>query len=70
MECFGISGVEPPGSAPRELLTLLDLREICCEDGRWMKLSRNCILLLTLAQTVLNLRVLQPENLSVKSVAK
>jgi hypothetical protein len=34
---FGISGVEPSDSAIRELLiSKMDLREIACEDGRWM----------------------------------
>ena len=36
MAGFGISGVEPSGSATRELISKVDLREIVCGDGRWM----------------------------------
>ena len=39
---FGISGVEPSGSATRQLLiSKMDLREIVCEDGRWMDLAQD-----------------------------
>jgi hypothetical protein len=31
---FGISGVEPLGSATRELVSKMDPREIRCENGR------------------------------------
>jgi hypothetical protein len=33
----GVSGVEPSGSATRELVSEIDLRETGCEDGRWME---------------------------------
>jgi hypothetical protein len=36
---FGISGDEPSGSATRQLISKMDLREIGCEDGRWMELA-------------------------------
>jgi hypothetical protein len=39
MTGFGISGVEPSGSATTVLVSKMDLREICCEDGRWMELA-------------------------------
>jgi hypothetical protein len=39
---FGISSVEPSGSATRELvISKIDLREIGCEDGRWMELAQH-----------------------------
>jgi hypothetical protein len=31
---FDISSVEPSGSATRELVIKMDLREVGCEDGR------------------------------------
>jgi hypothetical protein len=34
---FGISGVEPWGSA----ITVLDLMEIGCEDGWWLELAQD-----------------------------
>jgi hypothetical protein len=37
----GISGVEPSGSATRELISKMDFREIGCEDGRWMELAED-----------------------------
>jgi hypothetical protein len=33
--------VEPPDSAVIELVSKLDLREIGCEDGRWMELAQD-----------------------------
>jgi hypothetical protein len=36
---FGISGAEPLCSVPRELISGMDLREIGCEDGRWIELA-------------------------------
>jgi hypothetical protein len=40
---FGISYVKSSGSVDRELVSWsvgwLDLREIGCEDGRWLKLA-------------------------------
>jgi hypothetical protein len=36
-----ISGIEPSGSATRELaISKMDLRETGCEDGRWMNWLR------------------------------
>jgi hypothetical protein len=37
----GISGVEPSGSATRELVREMDLREIGSEDGIWMELAQD-----------------------------
>jgi hypothetical protein len=34
----GINGVEPSGSATTVLVSKMNLREMGCEDGRWMKL--------------------------------
>jgi hypothetical protein len=39
----------------------MDLREICCEDGRWMKLAHDSVQWQALVLAVLNLRVLLPE---------
>ena len=36
---FGISGAEPLCSAAGELISEMDLREIGCEDGRWIELD-------------------------------
>jgi len=58
---FGISGVESSGSAPRELISKTDLREIGCEDGRWMELAQDRVQWQALVLTVLNLLVLLPE---------
>jgi len=43
MAGFGISGVEPSGSATGELVLIskMDLRVIGCEDGRWMELAQD-----------------------------
>jgi hypothetical protein len=38
---FVISGVEPSGSATTVLVSKMDLREIGCEDGRWMELAQD-----------------------------
>jgi hypothetical protein len=38
---FGISGVEPSGSATRELVRKMDLRDIGCEAGKWMELAQD-----------------------------
>jgi hypothetical protein len=38
---FSTSGVEPSGPATRELISKMDLREIGCEDGRWMELAQD-----------------------------
>jgi hypothetical protein len=40
---FGVSGVETLGSDSRALISKMDLREICCEDGRWMELAQDCV---------------------------
>jgi hypothetical protein len=36
---LGISGIEPLGSATTVLVSKMNLREINCEDGRWMELA-------------------------------
>jgi hypothetical protein len=41
MTGFGISGVELSGYATRELISKTDLREMSCEDVRWMKLAQD-----------------------------
>jgi hypothetical protein len=40
----------------------MDLREICCEDGRWMELAQDLVQWQALVLAVLNLRVLLPES--------
>jgi hypothetical protein len=40
----------------------MDLREIGCEDGRWMELAQDFAHWLALVLAVLNLRVLLPES--------
>jgi hypothetical protein len=62
MAGFGISGVEPSGSATRELISEMDLREMGCEDGRWMELAQDRVQWRALVLAVLNLRVLLPES--------
>ena len=60
---FGISGVEPPDSATRQLLiSTMDLREIGCGDGRWMELAQDRVQWQALVLAVLNLLVLLPES--------
>jgi hypothetical protein len=39
----------------------MDLREICCEDGRWMELAQDPVQWQALVLAVLKLRVLLPE---------
>jgi hypothetical protein len=41
MAGFGISGVEPSGSATRQLISNLVLKKIGCENGGWMELAQN-----------------------------
>jgi len=38
----------------------MDLREIGCEDGRWMELAQDCVQWWALVLAVLNLEVLLP----------
>jgi hypothetical protein len=38
---FDISGVEPSSSATRELISKINLREMSCEDGKWMELAQD-----------------------------
>ena len=59
---FGISGVEPSGSATRELISKMGLREIRCEDGRWMELAQDRVQWQALVLAVLNLLILLPES--------
>jgi hypothetical protein len=40
------------------LISKLDLREICCEDGKWMELAQDRVQWRALLLAVLNLRVL------------
>jgi hypothetical protein len=40
----------------------VDLREICCEDGRWMELAQDPVQWQALVLAVLNLRVLLPDS--------
>jgi hypothetical protein len=40
----------------------MDLREIGCEDGRWMELAQDPVQWRALVLAVLNLRVLLPES--------
>jgi hypothetical protein len=39
----------------------MDLREIYCEDGRWMELAQDRVQWQALVLAVLNLRILLPE---------
>jgi hypothetical protein len=59
---FGIRGVEPSSSAARQLISNVDLRELGCEDVRWMELAQDCVQWRALVLGVLNLRVLMPES--------
>jgi hypothetical protein len=59
---FGISGVEPLGSGSRELSSDMDLREIGCEDGRWIELAFDSVHCRALELAVLNLWVMASEN--------
>jgi hypothetical protein len=38
---FSISGVQDSVYATRELVSKMDLRGVCCEDGRWMELAED-----------------------------
>jgi hypothetical protein len=38
---FGISCVEPSGSATTVLVTKMDLNETGCENGSWMELAQD-----------------------------
>jgi hypothetical protein len=42
----------------------MDLREMGCEDGRWMELAQDRVLWRALVLTALNLRVLLPESVN------
>jgi hypothetical protein len=53
---FGISGAEPWGSAATVLVSKMDLREISCEDGRWMELAQDRVQWRALVLEVLRLR--------------
>jgi hypothetical protein len=46
----------------RQLISEMDLREMGCEDGRWMELAQDRVQWRALLLVVLNLRVLLPEN--------
>jgi len=59
---FCISGVEPSGSATRELISKLDLMNVSCEDGRWMELAQDRVQWWALVLAVFNLLFLLPES--------
>jgi hypothetical protein len=61
MAGFGISGAEPWGSATTVLVSKMDLREIGCEDGRWMELAHVHVQWQALVLAVLNLGVLHQQ---------
>jgi hypothetical protein len=58
MAGFGISCVELSGSATTVLVSKMDLREIGCEDGRWMELAQGRIQWQAFVLAVLNPGVL------------
>jgi hypothetical protein len=60
MAGFGISSVEPSGSATTVLVSKMDLSEIGCEDGRWMELAEDHVQWRALVLTMLSFRVLLP----------
>jgi hypothetical protein len=51
------------------LISKMDLREIGCEDGRWMELAQDCVQWQALVLAVLNLLVLLPEIWLISKVA-
>jgi hypothetical protein len=59
---FGFGGVEPSGSATREIISKTDLMEIGCEDGRWIKVAQDRVQWRALVLGVLNLRRLLLES--------
>jgi hypothetical protein len=44
------------------LIGRMELREIGCEDGRWMELAQDCVQWWALVLAMLNLLVLLPES--------
>jgi hypothetical protein len=58
MASFGISGVEPSNFVTRES----HIREMCCEDGRWMELAQDRCHWGALLLVALKLGVLLPES--------
>jgi hypothetical protein len=48
----------------------MDLREIGCEDGRWMELAQDRVQWRALMLALLNLRVPLPESLLVTSLVR
>jgi len=64
---FGISGIEPSDSAARDLVCLLDLKEIGGENESWIELAENRVWCLALELAVLNLRVLQQHAFMLRS---
>ena len=58
---FGINGVETFGSATRELVSKIDLREIGPGDVRWLELAPDRVQWpAVVVRNVFNLRVLLP----------
>jgi hypothetical protein len=55
---LGICGLEHTGSVTRELASLMGLRKLGCEDGRWMELAQDGVQRKALILSVLNLRPL------------
>jgi hypothetical protein len=58
---FCASGIESLGFATRELVKM-DIREIGCEDGRWVELVQDRVQWRGFVLAVLNLRVLLPQS--------
>jgi hypothetical protein len=54
---FGISRFEPSGSAIRELISMMELRKIGCEDGSWMELAQDYVQWQALLLAVMTLHV-------------
>jgi hypothetical protein len=58
----GISDDEPSGSATRQLISKMDLREIGSKDGSWMELAQHRVQCQALVLAVLNFLVLLTES--------
>jgi hypothetical protein len=58
---LGIAGDGTSGSATRVLISMIHLREIVCEDGRWMKMAQDRVQWQGFVSAALNLRILLPQ---------
>jgi hypothetical protein len=58
---FGISSVEPSGSATTVLVSKMDLRETGCEDGEWMELAQDRVQWQALVLALFNILILLPQ---------